>query len=101
MKENGVEIVQIPIEQHNLYVEKRNKSEKKKKKIKEKKERKLDDENNNEIERNFQNNNKIYYIIININIKDIIEKILYFMGSTNFFKKLFKIFIWLKANLFE
>ena len=31
MKENGVEIVQIPIEQHNLYVEKRNKSEKKKK----------------------------------------------------------------------
>ena len=76
MKENGVEIVQIPIEQHNLYVEKRNKSEKKKKKIKEKKERKLDDENNNEIERNFQNNNKIYYIIININIKDIIEKII-------------------------
>ena len=32
MKENGVEIVQIPIEQHNLYVEKRNKSEKKRKK---------------------------------------------------------------------
>ena len=37
MKENGVEIVQIPIEQHNLYVEKRNKSEKKRKKEKRKK----------------------------------------------------------------
>ena len=26
MKENGIEIVQIPIEQHNLYMEKRIKS---------------------------------------------------------------------------
>ena len=40
MKKNGIEIVQIPIEKHNLYMEKRDKSEEKKKKQKEKRARK-------------------------------------------------------------
>ena len=55
MKENGIEIVQIPIEQHNLYMEKRNKSEEKKKKLKDKKEEKQKEKIYNE-DRYYQNN---------------------------------------------
>ena len=40
MRNNGIEIVQIPIEQHNLYMENKDKSEEKKKKMKKKKEKK-------------------------------------------------------------
>ena len=39
MRNNGIEIVQIPIEQHNLYMENKAKSEEKKKKMKEKSKR--------------------------------------------------------------